>query len=284
MKYKYSLSKYKNPNMYSYGGQEDHTFIKWALCSHPAKGKVKQLSRFDTCREILCCRIFDVISRTTKRTIPTDKLRLVVKIASSSGDSQTQRGYQKTMDKWTKAATHMLNIIEKEHKWVLTKAYPIKPYSHGDKIYMLVASKKWMRSPHMLSLFTLIFRINTHRGMRSSTTNRLKLYKSIMKHIKKFSVEGVVVGDKSRVNTTIEYWDPLLRNYNKMFKGFPMKDVFNRYSYRHHAEEGINGLCSNRCTSHKLQERFNEVVKNQKVLREHKVFDRDRREYIVVGA
>ena len=282
MKYKYSLSKYKNPNWYSYGGQDDHIYIKWALCSHPAKGKIKQLSRFDGCRETLCCRMFDAISALTKQTIPTDKLRLVVKIASSSSGSQTQRGYQKTMDKWTKAAIHVLNIIEKEHKWMLTKAYPITPYSYGDKIYMLVASKKWMRSPHMLSLFTLIFRINTQRGMRSSTTNRFKLYKNIMKYIKEFGVGGYA--DSPTINTTIEYWDPLLRNYNKMFKGFPMKDVFNRSSYRYHAEEGINGLCSNQCTNPKLQRRFNEVVKSQKVLREHKVFDRDRREYIVVGA
>lgn len=260
MKYKYSLSKYTSPAMYDYGGQTNHIYLQWALCSRPtAKDKVKQLSRFDSCRESLCCRMFDAIDRLTSRTMSMDKLRLVVKIGSNSSYPSTQEEHQKMMDKWAKSALHILHIIEKEHKWTLTKAYPIKPYSFGDKVYMIVASKKWMRSPHLVSLFTLIFRISGDESFQTPSFMRLKSYKSVMQHIKKFSARGG--GDKSRVNAILKYWDPLLRNYNEMFKGYSMKETFDRHNYTSHTQEGINRLCDNRCTNYKLQERFDKVVK-----------------------
>lgn len=260
MKYKYSLLKYSAPDIWQYGGQADHVYLQWALCSRPTVGgKVKQLSRFDSCRESLCCRIFDAIDRRTSRTMPMDKLRLVVKIASNSTYPPTQEECQKIMDKWTKSALHILHIIEKEHKWVLTKAYPIKPYSFGDKVYMIVASKKWMRSPHLVSLFTLIFRISGDKAFQTPSLMRLRSYKSVMQHIKKVSVRGG--SDRSKVNATIKYWDPLLRNYNKMFRGHSMKDTFDRHNYISHSQEGINRICDDRCTHHGLQERFNTVVK-----------------------
>ena len=282
MKYKYILSKCSNSNFYDYGGQFDHAYLQWALCGYPtAKGEVKQLSGFDQCRETLCCRIFDAI-QLKKKSMPMDKLRIVVKIGSFNSSPSIQTNCQKLMDKWTKAAIHVLNIIEKEHKWGLTKAYPIKPYSFGDKVYMIVASKKWMRSPHMVSLFTLIFRIFGEKSLRTPSFMQLKSYKSVMQHIKEFSVKRG--SDKSKVRASLKYWGPLLRNYSKMFRGHSMKDTFNRNNYRSHAEEGINGLCDDRCTNHKLQERFNKVVKSQKVLKECEVFDGVQQEWIVVGA
>lgn len=269
-KYKYTLSKYTSPHIYNYGGQDDHIYSRWALCSCPnAKGEVKQLSGFDRCRETLCCRIFDAFDNRghglngnsiKKKSIPIDKLRLVVKIGSNSNYSPTQAKRQKIMDKRTKSALHMLHIIEKEHKWGLTKAYPIKPYSYGDKIYMVVASKKWMRSPHMVSLFTLIFRISGDQAFQASSFMRLRSYKAIMRCLKEFGRNNDY-SDKFKVHTSLKYWDPLLRNYNKMFRGYPMKDTFNRSNYISHSQEGINRLCANACTNSKLQERFNEVVK-----------------------
>ncbi len=282
MKYKYTLSKYSNPAYFHYGGQDDHICPKWALCGYPTvKGKVKQLSRFDPCRETLCCRIFDAIQLKNK-SMSMDKFRIVVKIGSFDSSPSIQTNRQKLMDKWTKAAIHVLNIIEKEHKWSLTKAYPIKPYSHGDKVYMIIASKKWMRSPHLVSLFTLIFRISKNKPFQTPSFRRIRSYKTVMQHIKKFSATGG--GDRYSVRATIKYWGPLLHNYNKMFKGYSMKDTFNRNNYHSHSEEGINRLCEDKCTNHKLQERFNKVVKSQKVLKECEVFDGVQQEWIVVGA
>ncbi len=269
-KYKYSLLKYSNPNWYNYGGQANHIYLQWAICDHPTvKGKVRQLSRFDHCRETLCCRIFDALDRQFKgKSMPIDKLRLLVKIGSNSHHSPTQEEYQGRMDRHTKSALRTLNIIEKEHKWSLTKAYPIKPYSFGDKVYMIVASKKWMRAPHLVSLFTLIFRISGDQMLQTPSFMRLKSYKSVMQHMEKFSAGGG--SDGAKVKASLKYWGPLLHNYSKIFKGYPMKKAFDRSTYRSHAEEGINRLCEGRCTNHKLQERFNEVVKKKKVVRRAK--------------
>jgi hypothetical protein len=263
VRYKYTLLKYTNAP-WSYGGQSDHTFLAWALCSHPnAKSQVEQLSRFDHCRETLCCRIFDALDKksiySSKAPMPIDKLRLLVKIGSNSDYLPTQAKYQTMMDKWIKSALHILNIIEKEHKWSLTKAHTIKPYSYGDKVYGIVASKKWMRSPHLVSLFTLIFRFSIRKELQTPSFRRIRSYKGVMKNIKKFS--GGLHGDKYKVGASLKYWDPLLRNYSKMFRGWPMKKTFNRSNYTSHAEEGINRLCKGNSSSPKLRSRFNEVVK-----------------------
>ncbi len=260
MKYKL-VRRDISPGSYYYGSTT-HTSIWWALCAAPKiTGEIKQLTEFIFCRESLTCRVFDRMSRSIALMnrkgagkMPIDKLRLLAKTASAARSSSEE------LKVGVKTALKILNIIERKHKWALTVAHPVEPCSNTDDIYMFVASKKWMRSPHLLSLFTLLVRLAQHKGLSSdSSFRRIKTYKSLLDKLKKYTNTGSN-SDKVTVKQTIKYWDLLFRNYQKLYYDMPMKRTFNKNKYTGHYDEGIRKLCRGGTSDAAMNLRFQTII------------------------
>lgn len=254
---------------YDYGGQSHHNDIWWALCSAPSMtGVINQLTMFIFCRESLGCRMFDRMSTVPSRRsvsgavskMPLDKLRLLAKLATGSNNKQAKDQQKKKFESSAKVALKILNIIEREHKWALTTAHIVKPLSDGDTVYMFVASKKWMRSPHLLSLFTLLVRIAQQTKLNDASFKRIRTYKSLLKKLKEYSAVTNHDFDKISIKKTIKYWDPLFRNYLKLYHGMPMKRNFDSSKYDDHYDEGLQKLCCDGASDNETRRRFKEMV------------------------
>lgn len=269
---KYKLIKRDIPaDTYYYGGNNIHTTIWWALCAAPKiTGEIKQLTPFIFCRESLTCRVFDRMSQNNTLSfmnrkeagrMPIDKLRLLIKTASQARSPSAVSREDKKLKVGVKTALKILNIIERKHKWALTVAYPVEPYSSTDYVHMFVASKKWMRSPHLLSLFTLLVRLAQHKELSSDPSfRRIKTYESLLDRLKKYANAAGGNNDKVTVKQTIKYWDLLFRNYQKLYCDMPMKRNFDQNKYTDHYDEGIQKLCRGLTSDAAMRLRFQAII------------------------
>jgi len=272
---KYKLLKTTNDPLfgfYDYGGSSTHSEIWWALCGAPkVNGTIKQLTGFIFCRESLSCRLFERMSTDPERRnrrgaakIPIDRLRLLAKTSTGYISPSLKAQEHEKFKVRVKAALKILNIIEREHKWALTVAHPIKPYSNVDCIYLFVASKKWMRSPHLLSLFTLLIRLAQQTKLNNDTSfKRVRTYKGLLKKLKEYSEMTSHNPDKVTVKQTKQFWDPLLRNYQKLYRGMSMKRNFDNNKYSNYYDEGLRKLCRGSTGDMEMRLRFKKMIKGE---------------------
>lgn len=244
----------------------------YAHCSNINKGVIKQLSGFGSCREGFTNRIFEDINRKNRR-LSNKRLRCLVRTVSSGSYDDRE----KLFEKQTEAGLKILNILEDHYNWPLTKMFSVasvssKPMSgyQPRKSFMklLVGSSKWLRSPHITSLFLLLFRLPTKRIGFS----KVKSYKQLMELCRQFAglpkpgskdAPKRVGGDRYHVLKTMQFWDPLMANLNKMFKGMTSKNNFDRGNYeRYYYDEGISKLCKFNCNNPQINKRFVALAKD----------------------
>jgi len=246
------LIEYKDQSRWSLYHQAGFMF---AFCSEvDVDNRVRQLTVFEGCREGLVCRIFD---RATYR-IPTTSIRCLIRtiVVKNSGKGREM------FEKQTDAGLRILNIMERHSGWPLTKMLNVEtreipPVNNDGKraifMRMLEGSDKWMKSPHMLSLFFLLYRLST----RSSKYLTVKNYKQFKEVCKEYSAGSATSGDKHNVRNTILFWDTLMNDFDKMFKGLTARSNFDKRNYTDtYYNEGISKLCSFQTANIKIDERF----------------------------
>lgn len=235
-----------------------------AYCAKPARDNtVKQITIFEACREGLTYRIFD----NKSYNVPTSRLRCLIRIIVSSKEPDSSF---KTFEKQINAGVKILNIMEERHGWLLTKMSDIEARKIGSEprssgmgrtvfAKMLTGSSKWMKSPHTLSLFFLLVRL----GNKNSMFIGLKNYKELMEVCGQFSTRSS--SDGYHIRKTCKFWDPLMADFNKMFKGLPLESNFRPGNYRTYYDEGITKLCNFKTTNPKIKSRFAALAKNANI-------------------
>lgn len=250
-------------------------------------GKVLQLSEFMTCRE----SFIDVFRQQTRvirnevdpkrhssfqrlvddlknYPITMDATRILVGFHPGSGTNNIQQQLAQRHEEM-KAGLRIVNIVEKELGWARTKLYkcnlvsptsdPKFPKMTADEkgaldrtaVYMFVGSKRFMFSPHMLSLYLLLIRL----GMQSYYKD-VKDMDSLMKAAHKHS--GTGASDGNFVKVSYPYWVMFLREWRSLYKS---RYLLTNYSYDivpsgDASVEGIDRLCRDCCTDKALLTRF----------------------------
>ena len=157
--------------------------FKTAVCTKPENYKVTALTSFEGCREVLTNRLRAMFAETSQardmggiRTkdftdVDRNRLRLLLglKVAFGNRNKKLIEERKTTMDKQMQVGLKLLNHFEKRHRWGDTKLY--KTDNDGqfmkDKVnrnnhicvYMVVSSKRWMKSPTTVSLHALLLRL-----------------------------------------------------------------------------------------------------------------------------
>lgn len=237
-----------------------HDEPMFAYCTKPVNGQVKQLTEFEGCREELADTLFeDKIPLTS-----TTRLRYIVCIITNELTKEPAQASKKAT-----AGVRLLNIMEKRHKWPLTKIYKIKtlPYTREVGLYgetsrltayrrIIVGSNRWIISPHMLSLFVLIFRLPYDNAKFITIENYENLAKTCKAESRRSRAN---FSDSVHLRTTFDFWDPIMLDYRYLFRTIKENFEPNRYNNSYYGE-GIRKLCCARSNNDNLNSRFRVVA------------------------
>jgi len=251
-----------SPHIYISTAYSDYS-LSWGFCSTIDKNRQVILrTGFGYCREGLTGIIFQHINGYKTQNIYLRKTRLAARIVINLKRSAKQCEAEKE-----RYADHMntglnlVNILEKRHGWPLTEMYEVTHrYSERLLIRMFVGTNKWMRSPAMLSMFTLLIRIGSIKYF-----NGVKDYTELMKAAAK--CKNFELSDNIYVTNSYKYWDILVGEFDRIFRGITYKEAYKYDNYigNSRISEGINKICSgghHKGTSfEKLDRRFKKIVK-----------------------
>lgn len=125
-------------------------------------------------------------------------------------------------------AVHVLNIIEKELKWKKTTVKePKHRFSNKHSLYLFTLSPKWMFSPALFSLYTLIIRTGTF-----TTVSRVRTINGLAAAYIKTDKTHFSIGQQSLDAVFLKDIAPYLKKFltriNKIYKGRDQKTNFDR--------------------------------------------------------
>ena len=234
------------------------------------KNIVKAVSYFVSCRETLG----DSLRRKVNNSlIDTKALNLLIWFTAPGAVAVLKNGKsiritennKENYFEWLSArhnkaiyrALYVLNVIEKELRWKRTTVKKVvHSFSNKHSLYLFTASSKWMFSPPLLSLYTLIIRSGTFKNI------------SRVKSINKLSAayNKTTGKDVSNQNTDIMFLkeiSPRLEkffvNINKIYKGRDQKTNFSKSILeqgQHPFDEGITKLVKGTTGDKLVLERF----------------------------
>lgn len=247
--------------------------VSFAFCSSPAKG-TGQACQFRECREGIMSFLIDFHkgSPYTKKYLIDIKKTRILLLSRLTGDfhnyaneGNTRKKRRDGFNSWVRQSLHMINYFERLAHWPLSKLAKVD-HNLGDMtdIYLFVGSNRWIRSPHMLSLYLLLIRLG-----------RNKEYKGFRSHKKFISVSEKLI---KKVNPS-RYYDIASKMYDckhlaKVYKKIRiiMKNfdsLFSRsakYSFTAAIKgpglphmEGITKLAIGETNDHELYHKLNEL-------------------------
>jgi len=282
----------------------DFSNLKIAFCTEPDNsGRVKITSYFDSCREsavnLIRNQIEDSDPPLASKRIDLKKTRILL-YAKSNNDAtiESKRRFSKRKDKEIALGIKLVNHYEKKLGWLLTKMVKVdidetnRNYSKISKIkrlknakspfltprrddvsdtinmYIIVATNKWLKSPHILSLYLLMLRLGCS-GFKSN----FKTHEELIKDLEKFSNRRGFK-DSHHVRDTFKMWDVILENYNKLFK---RKSINRLYSSKYLINgcqgfsEGITRLCTGLSRDNKISMEIADICKRNNIEFTYKV-------------
>lgn len=245
------------------------------------KNKVVQLSVFGSCRESFIYNIFNDITNE-EYTLSSRKLQcLARRVVSNNYDNG-----KKAFEEQSRVGLKILNILEDHYGWSLTKMFAVEPFEaihiagYPDRkvlMKLLVGPSKWRKSPHIVSLFLLLFRLPT----KNMKFHKVENYEQLMKLCRQYAglpepeskdVVKAVSGDKRHVAETMKFWDPLITNLDKIFRGMTAKGIYNKSAYKYnYGNEGISKLCRFNCANTRINRRFVNVIKDTSIALPNKI-------------
>jgi len=255
-------------NDFSYMLQRSDSFKEplFTFTTRPRLGKVKCKMSMVYCRESFCEYLRQDLRKVTHNKIITTRLHMGVYRRVPM--TKYFEKHKITFRNQVLAAQAMANAVEKHYGWPLTKVYPAVPtkeqsgVQEGNLFYYVNASKRWMKSPAMLSLFTLFFRIASHDGKFKFHT-RIKDIDSFYDVLRSAASKSDY-SEMYYVSTHSSLWPVVLDNYDKLFGKRTMKSLYQPDAGNYYFSEGINRLCDGDSNDNKLRVAFNKILKKER--------------------
>ncbi|TFH23772.1 hypothetical protein E4G67_02700 [Candidatus Bathyarchaeota archaeon] len=239
--------------------------LQWCWCSKPTTGKVRATGTWSNCRETVAMDIKrDVLSNKSKFGLDLKTARILcqISVGSKVGEVGLETIKKQFANKMQRAV-NFLNILEAKHDWVLTKLHELKfsiEYDYGAQniVCMFTGSRKWLRSPHMVSLWLLLLRTGSHKLLWNP-----KSYADLKKKTTRY-LEKTTSTDALYMRVSFPHWNKIMANHVKLFKGFPIERNFNpkkAWNGFDVGNEGIRKLCDGSSLDQDLVARFLEICK-----------------------
>jgi len=232
----------------------------FAFVSPPKEGRINALTDITFCRESICEYIRQEIRGIRSWGINLNKLHLIVHRRVHYNPKRLDINLKIFQDQ-IMAGKIMANAIEKHYNWPLTRIYPVKmTESQQDRVpeyssfYYIVAGKRWIKAPAMLSMFLLLFRI--------AVTNDKFKFKTKVRSIKSLFKALDDAAEKSNIGEIAYYrehgsrWKVVLDNYKKLFSSRDIHDLYFPGKNSYYFSEGINTLCDEDSKDKILNEEF----------------------------
>jgi hypothetical protein len=247
-----------------YDSSYAHTGLMFAYCSKIINNEVKQTTNFCSCREDLASYLF----YDKRNKMPIDRSRYIVRHIADGSNKKASEAAEKWFNKTTEAGLRIVNAMEDRHGWPLSNMTDVIPninkiptdyHNSGRELItfrkVLIGSGKWLKSPHMISLYILLFRLGGNRKFSS-----IKDYKGLSKACNACNAKQI--GDAYHVFRTFKFWDMIMANFDKMFAGMPTRSNFKAEKYDgDYYDEGISKLCRFRCKNENISSKFVALAK-----------------------
>ena len=230
----------------------------FAFVTAPQDGKINAVTELTYCRESNCEYVRQELRHVRHYGIDFNKLRMVIcrRVRHTAPTAVVDFKNQIAL------AQKMLNVIEKHCGWPLTRVYAVKPAQKMPiswQFYYVVASKRWIKAPAMLSLFTLLFRIAVAET-KFKLRRRIRSMKSLFTALDDLA-ERSSLHEVRYYNKHGHRWQLVLDNYRKLFSGRDMADLYFPQSGGYFFTEGINQLCDQSSKDHALNKTFHNIIK-----------------------
>jgi hypothetical protein len=149
--------------------------MRFSMGGKPAKDKtIPRLFPFQGCREEFTKNLRVIVGSAKKEAVDQHRTRVLFYSRVSLGPNtyppvnidNLDKAGRTRVEKY-RAAGHkklmnsllLIHHFEEKHGWLKTKYYPV--YNNNDAslfVYMAVGSPRWQKTPHYLSLYTLLIR------------------------------------------------------------------------------------------------------------------------------
>jgi hypothetical protein len=190
-------------------------------------------------------------------------------------------------------AISIYNLFEKSAGWPLTRMHDVETintdnivnaWSPGTKgrfynkvwdkgsTHYVVGSKRWMKSPYMVSLYLLILKAS-YMDVMGDHSSIEKLIPSTLKRIERLRKYSSLEQRKrlpyrgwdniaSYTSASIKYWPIVISGYHRLFGKGPAKDYWLAGNFKPRRPigcEGIHQLCIGQAALRGLAERFEKL-------------------------
>lgn len=272
---------------YHFGG------MKMSFCTAPDQhNRIRLRGYFDTCREtvigFLRAQLEAANANRKKKTslIDLKRTRLILFVKASG--QHTERiidNFRKKKDKEILISLKLVNHYERKLGWPRTKMQKLDNRdafldSSGNNIsntvnmYMVVGSSRWMKSPHLLSLYMLLLRLGV-RGFKAE----FETHTQLLKELEDFGKKHRTKSDVSYVRATYDKWDILLESYDKLFGKRTIKSLYDRKSLvnsNNGFNEGIYRLCIGNSYDLDISHKFTKICKSNNIDMKSNIKDKRR--------
>ena len=270
------LKKIKIKHLYSNALDLDGP--DFAFCSRD----LKQASNFHLCRENLINEMFGFYNKSpyTKNVTPR-KMKLLVQMYSEDPDYYAEnefdvyeedlRKFKKKVERCMRRSLKLINFFERIAKWQQhTKLYEAihkRLDDRGIVMYLFAGPGKWMRSPHMISLFTFLIRMGNFKEWDSlrSLKDFEKISKKLIKQNKypEISYEESWPDINEHLRDIYAKIPILMKNWNRLFGKKPSRYFFTEAipNVKSRYGEGISRLCRGCAGDKETNEAFQKILK-----------------------
>lgn len=258
--------------------------LRMAFCTAPdADNQIDIVYRADHCRETIVDHIrrqlqSDPDLKDKKSNIDMNRTRLILfSKTSAHNQERTIKAFNTRRNREMLVGLKLVNHYERKHGWPRTKMQKLHngeiiaggtDVSNTIHMYTVVGSSRWIKSPHLLSLYLLLLRLGI-RGFRADFKTHTQLTKELEVFITKNSrSNGVRRGDAAHVRVTYKKWDLLLKSYNKLFNKRTTKSLYDKKSLVNPGaafNEGIRKLCDGNSHDLDISHRFAKICNSKNI-------------------
>lgn len=152
----------------------------FAFAKRVGSGKYEQVSTWASCRDNICGQAKRAISNKLYPNQYTNcsgeiDFQSVCLLAYNKKTASTGMGVKlldERMDRYMKGALNLLHFFEKMGRLKRSKVYSTKHSLHtSNRIYLFEGSGEWMRSTHLISLYTLLIRCGGYQEFEKGIKN-----------------------------------------------------------------------------------------------------------------
>lgn len=260
MKHKYEII----PDSNTTTGYSTKTIL-WSFTTPPVKGKIASENLPTTCRDSLtnALKFGHKASRKRYANIMKLGIRYFRLIAWLKGGPGTTQAYWDERVQVLKNGIHIVNLVEKEFGWPLTKLHTVKNSYQDTKTFMVTGSGKWHKAPVMVYLYVILLRMGKCQMIANCKTFD-ELYECWTNKLDQGFPGGTNgfghTGDAKYIRTAAYYIPVLMRNFDQIFRGLDRKDTWTGKNVGYSA--GLVSFNSALPSIHRMKGDIDKVEKN----------------------